>query len=119
MALVFSHGTGESGPKVRPGKRLYLTAPKASGEARLVEEGDPDAYELYCTEYSEVPRAEFEAFGGKVAGAKESRGYEDKEAKPAADSKGEEWTLQLSPAEYLERYPDGPNSELARRLVGG
>lgn len=26
----------------------------------------------------------------------------------------EPWTLSTSPAEYLEKYPDGPNAELAR-----
>lgn len=28
------------------------------------------------------------------------------------------WTLATPPAEYLERYPDGPNAALARRVLG-
>jgi hypothetical protein len=29
------------------------------------------------------------------------------------------WTLKLTPSEYLERYPNGPNADAARRLLGG
>lgn len=28
-----------------------------------------------------------------------------------------EWTLKTSPEEYLERFPDGPNAELARQVL--
>lgn len=27
------------------------------------------------------------------------------------------WHLKTSPADYLEQYPDGPNAELARRVL--
>lgn len=42
--------------KTTPGKRLYLTADKD----RLVEEGDPKAAFLYCTDTAQVPAAELE-----------------------------------------------------------
>ena len=29
-----------------------------------------------------------------------------------------EWTLATPPEIYLERFPDGPNAELARRVLG-
>lgn len=31
---------------------------------------------------------------------------------------GPQWTLSMSPEEYLERYPDGPNAELAHEVLG-
>lgn len=44
----------DTGPKVRPGRRLWLTR-----DGRLVEDGDPEAYSLYCTATGEVPTAEY------------------------------------------------------------
>ena len=47
--------------KVKPGKRLYLNAAKDT----LYPEGHKDAASLYCTEYKEVSRAEYESLKKK------------------------------------------------------
>lgn len=36
----------------------------------------------------------------------------------AAEEVLEEWTLKSSPEAYLKRSPDGPQAELARRILG-
>jgi hypothetical protein len=36
----------------------------------------------------------------------------------SADGTDEEWPLQKGPEEYLDRYPDGPKADLARRILG-
>lgn len=29
-----------------------------------------------------------------------------------------EWTLKMTPKEYLKRFPDGPNADIAKQLIG-
>ena len=47
--------------RVKPGKRLYLNAAKDT----LVPEGHADAATLYCTEFKEVSRVEYDALKKK------------------------------------------------------
>lgn len=42
--------------------------------------------------------------------------FEADEAGANADD-ADEWTLKSTPAEYLERYPDGPHADLARQIL--
>lgn len=66
-ANIDTRSPRQRGPKVRPGKRLYMTADRT----RLVPQGDPEARTLYCTETSEVPADEFDRLmnGGNHAEA--------------------------------------------------
>jgi hypothetical protein len=41
---------------------------------------------------------------------------ENKAVIPVVEDK---WTLAISPEVYLERYPEGPNADLARSVIGG
>lgn len=50
----------KGGNRVKPGKRLYLTA----DGSKLVEAG-PEAATLYCSEHATVPKDEFERLAGK------------------------------------------------------
>lgn len=44
---------------------------------------------------------------------------EDKALRPDYEDKElEKWTLKVSPEEYLEKWPNGPNADLARRILG-
>ena len=52
---------------------------------------------------------------GGFIGKPEKRGTETADA-PEPET-ATEWTLKTPPAEYLERYPDGPHAETARKLV--
>lgn len=42
--------------------------------------------------------------------------HENKMVKPEANKA---WKLKVTPKEYLERHPKGPNAALARKLVKG
>lgn len=44
------------GPRVKPGRRLWLTR---DGK-HLVPDGNPEAHTLFCTERSEVPKELFD-----------------------------------------------------------
>lgn len=57
MMKIEPQNKGGGGARVTPGKRLYLTKDRS----RLVEQGDPDAAVLYCSEFSKVPADEFAA----------------------------------------------------------
>lgn len=58
-------------------------------------------------------------------GAEVSSGVERAVAEPVAEKATaepdgpEKWTLTMGPEEYLERFPDGPNADLARAHVEG
>jgi hypothetical protein len=41
---------------------------------------------------------------------------EDKALRPEVQDKA--WTMKMSPEDYLERYPEGPNADLARKVLG-
>lgn len=103
-------------------RRLYVTADRE----RVVEEGDLDAAFLLVGKNgiigpSDVARYNLSHKGGKVVlpGEKKAAKPEDKMVAAPEDKaeEAEEWDLKTSPEDYLERFPDGPNAELARRLV--
>lgn len=91
MALKFTKQLRGSGARVRPGVRLYL-----DGEDKLVEAGDPNARSLYCSQFAEVPRAEFEALVEKSGLSIEP---EKPKSKPARENKEEK------PAENKDDAP--------------
>lgn len=66
----------------------------------------------------EVPDQEAKGFleAGVAAPAK---GGAKPEVATAPEAEERNWDLKLSPEEYLERYPDGPNSDLAREIIEG
>lgn len=45
----------DAGPRVRPGRKLWLTK-----DGRLVGDGDPEAYSLFCTATSEVSKEQYD-----------------------------------------------------------
>lgn len=51
---------------------------------------------------------------GKCAVPVRGEALEVADAPPAETAEVTPWTMQVEPAEYLERFPDGPNAELAR-----
>lgn len=118
-------------------RRLYLDAAKEI----VCEEGDERASYLLAPEGGEISADDVARYGlhhegGKVtypaAGVKMRAKPEDKmvptpenkaaaeEAEPAdADEPvEEEWPLKTSPEAYLEKKPDGPKADLARRVLG-
>ncbi len=62
---------------VAPGEKLWLTR---DGK-RLVKDGDPESYSLYCTADYLVPRAEYEAL--KVGEAQVAQAQEAEPPAPA------------------------------------
>lgn len=64
-----------------PGRRLWLTADRD----RVVEDGDPDAKVLWCTEDDEVPLEEAERLGA----VKAAKPGANKARKPGEDKGGE------------------------------
>lgn len=122
---------------LRSDRRLYITADRSE----VVEEGDTRAAFLLCGKgglirESEVARYGLSMQGGKVklakdeevpaAKAKMAKAPENKmaaapENKMAGEPEGkgepEPWTMKMEPEEYLNRFPDGPNAEVARQHV--
>lgn len=109
-------------------RRLYVTADKSE----VVEEGDPRAAFLLAGKGGQIAAADVARHDigwkdGKIivgarAAAKAAQKAEDKmvaaaENKAAFEKLEEEWTLKTSPEDYLERYPDGPQSDLAARIL--
>lgn len=124
MALKIDRGEKPRGAMVCD-RRLYLTA----GKDEVVEEGDARASFLFATPGYEIPAGEVERFGlelvdGKVAFGAEEAPAPSQPEDPAPEGDGDpddddvpEWTLKTPPEEYLEKHPDGPNAELARRVL--
>lgn len=119
---------------LRADRRLYLTADRSE----VVEEGDPRGAWLLVAKgrnigEGDVAKYRMSMSGGRVVyrspEAKQAARPEDKmaaapenkAAEPADDAEPddveEEWTLKTSPEDYLERHPDGPNAELAARIL--
>lgn len=114
---------------LRADRRLYVTADRSD----VVEEGDVrGAYLLVAPGRnigeSDVAKYRLSVKGGKVVvpEAKQAPAPENKMAAPPEDKSADEpdeveelpeWELTSSPAEYLEKYPTGPNAELAQRHV--
>lgn len=113
---------------LRADRRLYVTADRS----QVVEEGDPRGAFLLIGEGGVIGEGDVMLYGlsmqgGRVVcgGTKRAAAAENKMAAPAEDkgaAQGDEagdalppWTLKSSPADYLERHPDGPNAELAQR----
>lgn len=123
-------------PTLIADRRLYVT----ENRERVVEEGDPAAafllagegcrihsddvaahdlawkdgevvYPGYGSEVKQQPPPE-----NKMAPKPEDKAAEGQEE--ADEGPEEEWGLQTSPEDYLEKYPDGPNAELARQILG-
>lgn len=105
-------------------RRLYVTEDRSE----VVEEGDPRAAFLLAGENCEISSDDVAAHGlgwkdGKIViGAKAAPKPENKmasapENKAAEPDEAEEWTLKMSPEDYLERHPDGPNAELAFEIL--
>jgi hypothetical protein len=78
---------------------LWLVYHRRTGR---VEEVEPEVGDRLLTSGSHVVRP-----GGKPGE------YQRPDGAPQA------WTLAISPEEYLARYPDGPNAELARAVLDG
>ena len=61
-------------------------------------------------------------FTGRLARAKAYKYADSKPSKKSAPApkkeSGAEWTLKTSPEDYLDKYPDGPNADLARQVLG-
>lgn len=123
MALKIDRGEKPRGAMVSD-RRLYLTA----GKDEVVEDGDARASFLFATPGYEIPAGEVERFGLELVDGKVSFGTEEAPAPsepedPAPEGAGDpdddvpEWTLKTPPEEYLEKHPDGPNAELARRVL--
>lgn len=56
--------------------------------------------------------------GDAIEGSeKDLRPLVDSGAARWGDDEGGAWTLSMSPEDYLERYPDGPNADLAREAL--
>lgn len=64
--------------KIVPGRRLYFT----SDRSKVVEEGDPRARYLYCTEYSYVPEDEYNHLLDVSKEVQEEKLLEEPEPKP-------------------------------------
>ena len=118
-------------------RRLYVTTDRDA----VVEEDDPRAGFLLVAEGNPVPAQAVEDYGLTHDGervvipeAKMRPPAENKMAAPAPtkavntsgpmgevdedqEEEGPEWTLDMDPATYLERYPNGPNAELARQVL--
>lgn len=41
----------------------------------------------------------------------------NKAVTPAEENKAPAWHLKSTPEEYLDRYPEGPNADLARKVI--
>lgn len=113
---------------LRADRRLYVTADRSE----IVEESDPRSAFLLCAAGLNIGAGDVARYGlklkqGKVVypghGLKATPPPENKmvskEEDKEPDEEVEEWTLATSPEAYLERYPDGPKAELARRIIGG
>lgn len=126
-------------PSVRSDRRLCVTADRSE----LVEETDPRAAFLLVQEGGWIGEGDVVRYGvrlddeervvidgppeAKAQAAPENKMVSAPEDK-AADEEGEDverqdpsdsrqWTLKMSPEDYLARFPDGPNAELARQYV--
>jgi hypothetical protein len=115
-------------------RRLYLTADRSE----VVEEGDSRGAWLLCGAGSQIGAGDVDRYGlsekggriviggRKMAPAPENKmlpAAEDKTAEePADDDEPAEdvpsdWPLDMEPEAYVERYPDGPNADLARQIL--
>lgn len=107
-------------PALEADRRLCYNA---DGSA-LVEETDPRAARLAYPKGRFIAPGDVERFGltekdGRVVlGEVKATPAPENKMVEAAEDKAEEWPLKTSPAKYLEKNPDGPNAELARRLLG-
>jgi hypothetical protein len=108
-------------------RRLYVTADRSE----IVEENDPRSAFLLCAAGLNIGAGDVARYKLKVrAGKIVYPGHGLKAAPPPPEHKMigkvedkepevEEWNLKTSPEDYLKRSPDGPNAELARRILGG
>lgn len=98
-----------------------VVAPEHAEELARVEiERDPAA--IAAEERAEAQRAEVEAAQRRheEEHGEPDRGMRGSGSRSEGEQKGPElppWELATPPAEYLERWPDGRNAELARRHV--
>ena len=121
MALKITRGEKPHG--MLSDRRLYLTADRGL----VVEDGDGRAAYLFATEGFEISAGVVEQYGlslvdGKVvlpAAETEEVAGETGDQGDGGEGGDElpEWPLETEPEDYLERYPDGPNSELARQIL--
>lgn len=76
MALKVETENKQAGARVIPGKRLW----KTKDGKRLVEDGDPEAYSLYCTSEGAVPKAEYEKLSKAKRSTKAAAAASEEEA---------------------------------------
>lgn len=67
----------------------------------------------------EVMESELESFVGTgLARLTSEAGEADSEEEKSSEAdQAPEWTKKISPEEYLEKYPNGPAAELARKVL--
>jgi hypothetical protein len=123
-------------PTLIADRRLCLTADRSE----VVEESDPRASWLLVGAGKTIGSGDVERYGlteaegritwGAAPATKAAPKPEDKQAaKPedkgaSVDEVGRpdeddlpDWPLEMDPETYLERYPDGPNADLARQIL--
>jgi hypothetical protein len=117
-------------PTLIADRRLCLTADRSE----VVEESDPRASWLLVGVGKTIGSGDVERYGlteaegrvtwGAAPATKAAPKAEDKQAARPEDKGASvdedavpEWPLETDPETYLERYPDGPNADLARQIL--
>lgn len=71
-------------------------------------------YDIRAKQAVEAPEPQTE--GGESEAETQASETEDQEGTSASEELPE-WTLQVEPEIYLERWPEGPQAELARKIL--